>query len=482
LDTQWDYDELKNTAGVDGDLLLGGSSRVARLNGHRELDESRLDVTCVYDYTSSILLRSRLLRSVLSYPEPLTIVISGDVACRLNEVPKTHHRIVFSNDAAGVQATQIGAFWWPQGLEGLLSYNFYGNPTATADALSITTARWQSAYNRILLLGDSIKVNLRKPSRLRLVEAMPNIRSQLLELAQEANLGLILKVTVDEQIEKLEGKQEVSSSIQFGSNDQVEHAVQILADSDFGGNSWRAQVASSIATICPAGDVYSTGRILTALYLGTVPIVDTTYMTDGGVSAKGCDDPATFWRFGRSDFPHPAPFIFVDDWNQLPTLLTELISDFPNNFNHRLELMAQYKSKLESYLRSIVLPSAHEEHHQPTTCTETPLDTDDHARLLAAAANYYSVHWYDHHKDKPDVPGATCLHNITTDMYGVDIGAPCFDAACAPPLIKQFECFPIQEDKQEQEQVPPLFVFDDVATQQQLYARLPKPHNILKKI
>ena len=52
----------------------------------------------------------------------------------------------------------------------------------------------------------------------------------------------------------------------------------------------------SYYVLAPAGDVWTSGRTLEALTFGAIPVVDETYKTDGGVSAKGCVDPASAWR------------------------------------------------------------------------------------------------------------------------------------------------------------------------------------------
>ncbi|KAK7239778.1 hypothetical protein SO694_00029116 [Aureococcus anophagefferens] len=54
-----------------------------------------------------------------------------------------------------------------------------------------------------------------------------------------------------------------------------------------------------------------------AACVGAIPVVDATYATDGGESAKGCDDPARFWRDGGGGFDRGAPFVFVKDWDNL---------------------------------------------------------------------------------------------------------------------------------------------------------------------
>ena len=75
-----------------------------------------LDGACAYQWTPDLLRRSELLRSLLAYDKPLVLVIAGDSGCRLDP-PKTHHRIVFANDAAPPDSSS--SLWFPEGLEGL---------------------------------------------------------------------------------------------------------------------------------------------------------------------------------------------------------------------------------------------------------------------------------------------------------------------------------------------------------------------------
>ncbi|KAH8050262.1 hypothetical protein JL722_11467 [Aureococcus anophagefferens] len=67
-----------------------------------------MDPTCVYDHTPDLVKRSRLLRALLAYDEPLTIIVAGDVACRL-KLPATHHAYVLSGDAGAASCAANGA-------------------------------------------------------------------------------------------------------------------------------------------------------------------------------------------------------------------------------------------------------------------------------------------------------------------------------------------------------------------------------------
>lgn len=200
-------------------------------------------------------------------------------------------------------------------------------------------------------------------------------------------------------------------------------------------------MAGSIFALCPAGDVYSTGRVVAAMSLGVIPVIDATYESDDGVSAKGCQDPAEFWRNGSKDFPRKAPFVFVADWADLPRALSEV------DVAKSLEDLRDYRNALESHLRDTVYQFPNERSSSPreTECDSEPLDERDRTELLEKAASYYSqgptpTSWFDLHKDLQVTPGATCASYVSTEMTGIDIGALCFDSACAPPQVKRFSC------------------------------------------
>jgi len=104
LDTSWDAKRLARDFGLKPKAL---NARGARSPG---LDEVAMDPTCVYDHTPDLVKRSRLLRALLAYDEPLTIVVAGDVACRL-KLPATHHAYVLSGDAGAASCAANGAAW-----------------------------------------------------------------------------------------------------------------------------------------------------------------------------------------------------------------------------------------------------------------------------------------------------------------------------------------------------------------------------------
>ena len=412
LDTKEDFEILRDDYRVD--IFL--QKRVPQM-----------DPTCVYDYTPDLLLRSTLLRRVLAYDRPLTIVLSGDVACRLVSLPETHHRLIFSNDAAQAQCQKVGnAVWWPQGLEGLESYDFFLNPEAARDARTVTEND-EDENEKLYLLADAFSVNWRKPSRMALLSTFDTIREPLASLAAKLGLSLDVSASVNDQVSSTVSSPRMTA----GPSHSVE--TQALAESKFNGNVFRAKMASSIFALCPAGDVYSSGRILTALYLGAIPVVDATYETDEGLSAKGCENPAQFWRNGSASFAKNAPFVFVKNWTNLPENLATF--DVDKAQQH----LATYRESLEIYLRSLVLPG--ERLLPRSVCEETPFSTADRSRLLDDAADYYQdATWFTAHRDKPDTPGATCGHNVSTEMLGVDIGVNCFDKRCAPPHLRSFHC------------------------------------------
>lgn len=429
LDYEWDYDLLTRPPyNLSRSSLVEVGDR-QRLPG---LDERYMDPTCVYDYTPDLLLRSRLLRTLLSYESPLTLVVSGDVACRLR-LPQTHHKVIISNDAAGAQCETLDAStrveWWPQGLEGLASYGPAGKQ-AEQDALAITDADWIEPADRPFVLNDAISVNWRKPSRLALVAALQAGAGDALEnLAAASGRGL-----------RLEAKVVNGPVIAL----DVPAKTPLPDPAAYNGNSWRAAVAGSLFAICPAGDVYSTGRVVSAMALGAIPVIDATYSSGDHASAKGCDDPARFWRDGSPEFPHGAPFVFVDNWTQLPRALEPLITD-PGEYSRRLIEMSSYRKALEAHLRSIAFDQP--THNVRTSaCREIPLDGAEKTNLLNAAKDYYTqghtpTSWFDQHVDSPATPGATCGSQFETEMTGVDMGALCFEAACAPPQVRNLDCF-----------------------------------------
>ncbi|KAJ1457465.1 hypothetical protein M885DRAFT_426354, partial [Pelagophyceae sp. CCMP2097] len=425
---------------VDSEWIAPAGAKLAAARGagaSLALDRRKQDSTCVYDYTPDLFLRSRLLRGVWAYEKPLTVVLTGDVACRLRQLPQTHHRVVLADDAAGAQCESLNALWWPQGLEGLS--NFAMDAETEADAFTLTDFVPLRALDKPFLFSDVLSVNGRKPSREALVRALEaGVGEGLERLAQRAGKA----ATLDAQLTAFSPFAGGSYHLEHWADGEpriaVEERVALLANASFGGNAWRATVASAAFALCPAGDVWSSGRILTAMLLGTIPVVDATYHKDPA-SKKGCGDPARFWRSGSADFPHAAPFVFVERWDDLPAQLDLAGAADPSALQRRLDDVAAYRARLEAHLRGIVLgaPAA----RPPVECATTPLSDDERKRYNDGVRAYYAdPDWFDGNNDLGSVPGATCTSRFHTKAFGEDIGAPCFDAACAPPRVAAFRC------------------------------------------
>ncbi|KAH8097216.1 hypothetical protein JL720_98 [Aureococcus anophagefferens] len=402
LDTSWDAKRLSRDFGLKPKAL---NARGARSPG---LDEVAMDPTCVYDHTPDLVKRSRLLRALLAYDEPLTIVVAGDVACRL-KLPATHHAYVLSGDAGAASCAANGAAWFPQGLEGLPSYGFAAGPR---DRRRAAPRPWTPLADRTALLDDGLSVNPRKPSREKLVKALRGGQGAALEaLAARGGRGLRLETSLAD------------------GGDVVYGDLGEPGDHD-------GAIARSVFALCAAGDVWSSGAC--SALASRDPVVDATYVTDGGESAKGCDDPARFWRDGGGGFDRGAPFVFVKDWDNLAEALEGFGAADDAVLETRLADLDAYRAALEDHLRAVLL--ARPPAKTRTACAAAPLSAADERDQLAAVASYYARDWYGDHADSPAVPGATCGTTLPTEMEGVDLGMLCFDAACAPPSVAAFEC------------------------------------------
>ena len=302
---------------------------------------------------------------------------------------------------------------FPQGLEGLPSYGFRGGGSPETVAAAAPRP-WTPLADRTALLDDGLSVNPRKPSRERLVKALRGGQGAALEaLAARGGRGLRLETSLAD------------------GGDVVYGDLGEPGDHD-------GAIARSVFALCAAGDVWSSGRVLGALRVGAIPVVDATYATDGGESAKGCDDPARFWRDGGGGFDRGAPFVFVKDWGNLAEALEGFGAADDAVLETRLADLDAYRSALEDHLRAVLL--ARPPAKTRTACAAAPLSAADERDQLAAVASYYARDWYGDHADSPAVPGATCGTTLPTEMEGVDLGMLCFDAACAPPSVAAFEC------------------------------------------
>ena len=140
-------------------------------------------------------------------------------------------------------------------------------------------------------------------------------------------------------------------------------------------------------------------------------MVDQTYKTDGGVSAKGCVDPASAWRTIAAD-----TFVFVADWPKLPATLIE-------NDALDVEKRAARVARLHGVLRrvaddardAILTPPK----NAKTVCATVPLFDDELQQLVQQAYDYYTqpapagapyggMPWFDAFVDNPALPTNTC--------------------------------------------------------------------------
>ena len=332
----------------------------------------KVNKECVYQFAESIVLRSSTLRAILAYEKPLTIVVGGDLACRLQELPVTHHKLLFANDAALVSSvenynTKIPtatttalprktqdddewmmprASWFPFGLEGV---KILADPTSSAldaDSSGARLDQWpfgeSTVASKEFFLSLSASLNRRKPSR-------STMYDWLVKDNGYDDLERIRR-TATTHAGKLPNSVELTDNRPpFGKKgNHVLFGARPLDDS--------AEMSRrSIFSVAPGGDFWTSGRILESLMLGSIPVVDATYLTaDGHASTKGCDDPAKFWRYGDSDFATAAPFIFVERWRDLP----DLLEPFANNatlLTDRLTDLQNYRLALEDHLRNLPL-------------------------------------------------------------------------------------------------------------------------------
>lgn len=416
IDTEYPFDDIVGSGVDPRDVVRAGdlpTSPWADDPAHH------LDFICVYHHTPDLLKRSKLLRSLLGYELPLVLVLAGDFDCRLR-LPETHHTLIFPND--GACSTQVDGFdnrlWWPEGLEGLDDPRDIGPAQSVgglaADAFELVQERedWGS------LINVEFSVTPRKPSRVSLLRYLEDEggADSLSRVAEDA--GLPLRVVAD--VSEIDQK----------------NPARVYSFGD------ASSTSAPIFSLAPAGDTWSSGRILEALLQNSIPIVDATYETDR-VSAKGCDDAAKFWREGSEAFPRPAPFIFLSDWAHLPELLDEALD--PDRLESRRAALRDYKTKLVHFLREqsleAISDAAGNNPSRPATqCDTRLLNATQSALFATAAADYYADEtWFDDFSDSPDYPGSGCTTRYHTDGRKTH-GAMCFDRACAPPTIESFQC------------------------------------------
>ena len=320
-------------------------------------DPAALDVGCVQQFTPDLLLRAPLLRQLLAYPKPLKIVLASDLACGL-QLPTTHHAVISANDGHFPDSTN-NMKWWPFGYE---AFAMQDNEKVgdLERALDAYQNDWAPLSERTFLVSTYATLADRKISRPPLLKAFRDA-AFVRRLAGVDRTRKTSVVLADDDGHHI-----------FGS-DAIDHGSYLEDDVS----------PSSLFVICPAGDFWSSGREWSALMVGAIPVVDATY---GSKPFAGCDDPARFYREGSADFPHRAPFVFVDDWTKLPEALIAFGAGDDAKMERRLEDLKAYRATLEAYMQDAVFGAP----GPASTCATTDLSAAERARQDAAARAYYS--------------------------------------------------------------------------------------------
>ena len=413
-------DEL-NAMGVTDEMIYWGCNSGDVCDGS---DGQELVQRCVYAYGDDILLHNTLLRNLLSYELPLTIVLNSDLNCK-TRLPVTHHKIIYAGDSCQELVEEYrsrggDAAWFPQGYEGAV----------TDDAVDALVENVEASLkaDKDTLLSYAGSVIFRKPSRVRLGEwAINGGIEEMEQLAARSGLKL-----------------DVESYGMYGMDKINPEGLEVTWTAGISDEDSDTLQGRSYYVLAPAGDVWSSGREIEALTFGAIPVVDETYKTDGGVSAKGCVDPASAWRNIAAD-----TFVFVDDWPQLPATLIE-------NDALDVEKRAARVSRLHGVLRrvaddardAILTPPK----NAKTVCETVDLSDDQLQQLVQGAYDYYTqpapegapaggMPWFDAFVDNPALPGNVC----GSKDLGASEGALCFDEACALPTAAAFSCKAVEE-------------------------------------
>ena len=408
-------DEL-NAMGVTDEMIYWGCNSGDVCDGS---DGELLVQRCVYAYGDDILLHNTLLRNLLSYELPLTIVLNSDLNCK-TRLPVTHHKIVYAGDSCQELVEEYrsrggDAAWFPQGYEGAV----------TDDAVDALVENVEASLeaDKDTLLSYAGSVIFRKPSRVRLGEwAINGGIEEMEQLAARSGLKL-----------------DVESYGMYGMDKIHPEGPEVTWTAGISDEDSDTLQGRSYYVLAPAGDVWSSGREIEALTFGAIPVVDETYKTDGGVSAKGCKDPASHWREVAGD-----TFVFVDDWSKLPETLIQ-------NDALDVEKRAARVSRLHGILRrvaddardAILTPPK----NAKTVCETVPLFDSQLQQLVQQAYDYYTqpapegapyggMPWFDAFVENPALPTNTC----GAKDLSASGGAKCFDEACALPSAGSFDC------------------------------------------
>ena len=403
--------------GVSDDMLYWGCNDEGNTcDGSTGLE---LVQECVYTYGDGILVHNTMLRNLLSYSLPLTIVLASDLDCK-TRLPVTHHKIIYAGDSCQELVDEYNSrggdgAWFPSGYEGVTTDD-------EVDAF-IQDVENSLAAKKDTLLSYSGSVIFRKPSRVRLGAWALDDGIEAMEiLATKASLKL-----------------DVESYGMYGMDKTHPEPAEVTWAAGTTDPDSSTLQGRSYYVLAPAGDVWTSGRMLEALTMGAIPVIDETYKTDGGVSSKGCVDPASHWRAVAPDV-----FVFVDDWYALPDTL---VANDALNAEKRDARVARLHGLFRKVADDARVAIMRPPRNAKSVCTTTNLYEDELESLVQEAAEYYTqeapagaaaggMPWFDAFVENPALPTNVC----GPKEIGTSAGALCFDAACALPTAAAFTC------------------------------------------
>ncbi|KAJ1462342.1 hypothetical protein M885DRAFT_610401 [Pelagophyceae sp. CCMP2097] len=439
LDTDLYGNELEDR-GVSRDVYLHGCIPCA--DADYDVQNAQIHSQCAYAHSGGSLLdHSAFLRALLGYEDPLLLVLANDGACKLTDLPVTHHRIILGNEASAEQVDAlreagVDAWSWPMGFEGLLddaSESYDGAAPAIADFLAAIQTTRDQPTDRDVLLSYSGSTIFRKPSRVALGNWVVSGggADALKALAADASeAGFLWKISLSSWGLKVRVEEQGDGDYA----DAVEWAVGgVETETENGEYALSTQSAFILA---PAGDLWMSGRVIEALVLGAIPVVDETYITDGGDSSKGCGDAALFWRRMSADEQGAGPLVFVRDWTLLPETLVSSGALYASQRAERLAALPGVVRRIAASIRDPILDFV----PRPFSSCKT-LDFDVKSYLDAAAAYYLQsgdgpYPWFDSFQDSASLPSPQCSKKAVRPS-----DEPlCFDANCIVPSACGFQC------------------------------------------
>ena len=457
LDTAADAAHLVEERGVDRDVLLHGCNDGC---DSKELGDLEMDQSCVYGHSApgKLLTYMAEFRDLLAYPDPLVLILAGDSACKLVDLPpESHHRFVLANDASQTQvdalrARGVDAWAWPMGMEGMLlesadadaaSYEAHAGPmndflgAVQRSRLDDNNSDNISEQKRLLVYYSG-SAFFRKPSRVALGNfmALDGGTRQIARLAEAA--GLDAYVTSY----GIHGQGYKNGEPQAAAVEWTLDTSMLENTSLYAARNWTENESRSYFTLAPAGDDWTTGRVYEAILLNSVPVVDATFETDGGDSSKGCDgDASLFWR--RVDEKAGGEtFVFVENWHKLPETLREAGALDPAKRAKRVAALRRTARVLAETIRDPVMTfSLQDNGSRLQDCRSLP--NSHRAADLDRKAAYYSrqgdgpAPWFDAYNEPPSDISNKCskkqIPNLRSDLV-------CFDPDCLVPSADAFVC------------------------------------------